>query len=142
LRLPGGMSQDAYDRLAAALAATGATIILDATGVIADLDLHIADHGIPGVYFDTSELPGGWHAHPVLILREDTFRTTLPLDVGGGIVYWTTAENHRYIGDRTALEDAGTPGIIQGIRSGLVIGSLRHAVSRTSRAGAPDCPPA
>ena len=88
---------------------------------------------LAGAVVTAERLPGGLQTHPVLLLREDLFGNRLPMDVGGGIVDWTTEHLQRYVSDRTVLEDAGTPGIIQGIRTALVMRLVQvgHARARS-----------
>jgi len=110
-----------------AIRARSLTCIIDATNLIGNTTLDLKTTGIHGCFIQTEHLPGGFQTHPVLILQESRFKNAIPLDIGGGIVNWTTVDQQRYVSDRTVLEDAGTPGIFQGIRSGLVIG--RRAAS-------------
>ncbi len=114
--------------LASALHDIGVRLIADLTAGLGKIEMQMARDHIAGGIVSTERLPGGWQTHPILLLEEPLFRNTIPLDVGGGIVYWTTKTSHRYVEDRTVLEDAGTPGIIQAIRTGLVIG--RHVNCR------------
>ncbi len=96
-------------------------IIVEATPVLDEFPLKTAENRINGIILYPDELPGGLFTHPVLLLQEGMFKNKLPLDVGGGIVNWTTAGDQRYVKDRTIMEDAGTPGIIQALRTAIII---------------------
>lgn len=100
------------------------SLILLANDLLGRITLDAQTLALDGLVMETTNLPGGWHGYPVLLLKQTLFVNRLPFDVGGGVVHWTTEQSQRYVEDRTALEDAGTPGIIQGIRTGLVIGAL------------------
>lgn len=43
-----------------------------------------------------------------------------PARAGGGIVFFVDELNHEYVANVEELEEAGTPGVIQDIRAGLV----------------------
>jgi len=126
VKIPESMNESQFDGLIEKLEYSKATIIFDVTEIVGKIDIRAVERGIDGLYIDTSKLPGGWQGHPVILLREDCFKNKLPLNVGGGVVHWTTDQSQRYVENRTALEDAGTPGILQGIRSGIIIGRLYH----------------
>jgi len=115
--------------LSARLHRKGLLVIADAIQWLGKLEVSLAGACIDGCLVRTEQLPGGWQSHPALLLREDLFGNGLPLDVGGGVVHWTTEHLQRYVSDRSALEDAGTPGIIQAIRAGLVIGRAVRGIS-------------
>ena len=101
---------------------TDITCIIDTTELLGTGALGLQSSGIHGCVIRTERLPGGLQTHPVILLQESRFENAIALDIGGGIVDWTTVDQQQYVSDRTVLEDAGTPGIFQGIRSGIVIG--------------------
>jgi selenocysteine lyase/cysteine desulfurase len=110
-------------------------VIAEITERMQQRPVHMVKEKLTGAVIVPERLPGGLQTHPVLLLREDLFGNRLPMDVGGGIVDWTTERLQRYVSDRTVLEDAGTPGIIQGIRTALIM-----RLTRVSRNAAPKEP--
>jgi len=45
---------------------------------------------------------------------------TAPYRIGGGPIMFTTEKQHEYVDNPEKLEEAGTPAILQDIRTGIV----------------------
>ena len=123
------------------LADMNVPVIAEITDFIPNRGMDLSKDKLAGAVVTAERLPGGLQTHPVLLLQESLFGNRLPMDVGGGIVDWTTEHLQRYVSDRTVLEDAGTPGIIQGIRTALVIGLVQanRAQAGSARSTPPVC---
>ena len=80
-----------------------------------------------GVFFSPHKYIGGPGASGILLIREDLYRRDLPPSVsGGGVVSFVNAQSQDYLADIEEREKAGTPGIVQTIRSALVIDLQHH----------------
>lgn len=100
-----------------------------------DIDMHPNEHQyLDALYFSPHKLMGGIGTSGVLVANKSLYKRKVPVNVGGGIVHWTNPfGGHRFIdGDCVknieALEEAGTPAIIQDIRIGLAI-RLKEAMN-------------
>lgn len=81
-----------------------------------------------GVFFSPHKYLGGPGASGLLLIRDDVYRADLPPSVaGGGTVTFVNASGQDYIEDIEEREKAGTPGIIQTIRSAIAI-DLQHTL--------------
>ena len=81
-----------------------------------------------GVFFSPHKYLGGPGASGILLIREAVYRRDLPPSVsGGGTVSFVNARSQDYIDDIEEREKAGTPGILQTIRSALAI-DLQHEI--------------
>jgi selenocysteine lyase/cysteine desulfurase len=70
---------------------------------------------------------GGPGTPGVLAVRRSLVHNRVPDVVGGGSVAYVNPEEHVYLSDVEAREEAGTPAIIESIRAGLVF-QLKEAV--------------
>jgi hypothetical protein len=70
---------------------------------------------------------GGVGTPGILIAKTRLFHPTTPHVPGGGSVFYVTREDHRYLKETELREEAGTPGIVESIRCGLVF-QLKQAV--------------
>lgn len=87
---------------------------------------HDSESYFDGVFFSPHKYVGGPGASGILLIRDDVYRHDLPPSVsGGGTVSFVNALSQDYIQDIEEREKAGTPGIIQTIRSALVL-DLQH----------------
>jgi selenocysteine lyase/cysteine desulfurase len=81
-----------------------------------------------GVFFSPHKFLGGPGAGGVLLIREDLYRRDLPPSLsGGGTVRFVNATTQDYLDDIEEREKAGTPGILQTIRTALVL-DLQHQI--------------
>ncbi len=70
---------------------------------------------------------GGPGTPGVLIVRKSMLHNRVPAVVGGGTVAYVNPDDHLYLADVEAREEAGTPAIVESIRAGLIFG-LKQAV--------------
>jgi selenocysteine lyase/cysteine desulfurase len=63
---------------------------------------------------------GGPGTSGVLIAKKQVMYDNKPYRPGGGSVFYNNGLDHTYIDNPEEMEEAGTPGIIQDIRTGLV----------------------
>ena len=91
-----------------------------------------APDGKPAAYKDAAFISphkfiGGPSTPGVLVARRELFTNSVPAVVGGGTVAFVTPVDHEYLTSIEHREEAGTPGIVEAIRAGLVF-QLKHAV--------------
>lgn len=67
------------------------------------------------------KFPGGPGASGVLVCDRRLLDLSRPTVTGGGTVSYVTASDHRYVTDPERREEAGTPGIVDNIRAGMVL---------------------
>jgi selenocysteine lyase/cysteine desulfurase len=71
------------------------------------------------------KFPGGPGASGLLVCDCRLLDLSRPTVTGGGTVSYVTASHHRYVADPERREEAGTPGIVDNIRAGLVLALKR-----------------
>lgn len=75
-----------------------------------------------GIFCSMHKFLGGPGAPGLLFLKKELYRRNTPTIAGGGTVLWTNPWGERkYYEEPELIEDAGTPGLLQVIRAGLVI---------------------
>jgi selenocysteine lyase/cysteine desulfurase len=79
------------------------------------------------VFLSPHKFIGGPGTPGVLAVQRRLLHNAVPESVGGGTVAYVNPTDHRYIDDVVRREEAGTPGIIESIRAGLVF-ALKDAV--------------
>jgi hypothetical protein len=79
------------------------------------------------VFFSPHKFVGGPQTPGVLVIRRQLVDNRVPTALGGGTVSFVSPTGHRYLDDPVAREEGGTPGIVESIRAGLVVG-LKQAV--------------
>ena len=79
------------------------------------------------VCFSPHKFVGGPQTPGVLVIRRQLVGDRAPTAPGGGTVSFVSPIGHRYLDDPVAREEGGTPGIVESIRAGLVVG-LKQAV--------------
>jgi hypothetical protein len=72
------------------------------------------------VFISPHKFPGGPGTPGLLVLRRDLYQRATPTRPGGGTVSFVSPQGHTYIDDCERREEAGTPGIVESIRAGLV----------------------
>jgi selenocysteine lyase/cysteine desulfurase len=72
------------------------------------------------VYFSPHKFIGGPQSSGILLAKKSILLSKKPARTGGGIVFFVDEINHEYVANVEELEEAGTPGVIQDIRAGLV----------------------
>ena len=79
------------------------------------------------VFISPHKLPGGPGTPGVLVAKRHLFANEVPAVPGGGTVEYVTERGQTYLADPVHREEAGTPGIVESIRAGLVF-ALREDV--------------
>ncbi len=83
--------------------------------------------GKDAVFLSPHKFVGGPGTTGVLAVRRELLRNSVPAVVGGGTVSFVSATEHHYVADPAHREEAGTPAIVESIRTGLVF-ALKDAV--------------
>ncbi|GAA3880452.1 aminotransferase class V-fold PLP-dependent enzyme [Streptomyces lacrimifluminis] len=127
-----GILTDA-DRIARLLHTHDALSFWDYAAAAPYVPIRIAESG-PGagdhkdaVFLSPHKFVGGPQTPGVLVVRRDLVRNPVPTAPGGGTVAFVDPLGHRYLDDRVAREEGGTPAIVESIRAGLVF-ALKQAV--------------
>lgn len=71
-------------------------------------------------FVSSHKLIGGPGAAGLLLARREWLKNSIPTCVGGGVVFFASAEEESYIQNSEDREEAGTPDILGCIRAGLV----------------------
>lgn len=79
------------------------------------------------VFLSPHKLVGGPGSSGVLIATKTLLYDKIPDRIGGGPVFFVNEKDHDFVANIEELEEAGTPGVIQDIRAGLVF-QLREQV--------------
>ncbi|WP_306016176.1 aminotransferase class V-fold PLP-dependent enzyme [Oceanicaulis sp. MMSF_3324] len=117
-------------RLARLLHAHDAILCLDcaASAPYLRMDMNPAEgpESAPdALYFSPHKFIGGPGACGILAFKSALYRTDLPPTLpGGGTVTYVTPDSHDFIGDITARERAGTPGVMQMMRAAFALKAL------------------
>lgn len=83
------------------------------------------------VFISTHKFIGGPGTPGLLIAKRELFTNEVPVVPGGGTVHFVTRNKQRYFEDIETREEAGTPGIIESIRAGLVF-KLKEDIGETT----------
>lgn len=75
------------------------------------------------LFFSGHKFVGGPDTPGVLVVKKRLMQpsTTVPVEPGGGTVFFVTDEHHRYLSNRMEREEGGTPNIVGDIRLGLLM---------------------
>lgn len=79
------------------------------------------------IFLSPHKFVGGPQTPGVLVVRRDLLTNAVPSEPGGGTVMFVDPVGHRYVDDRVAREEGGTPAIVESIRAGLVF-ALKESV--------------
>lgn len=74
---------------------------------------------IDAAFFSPHKFIGGVGASGILV-ADKALLPPVPTVTGGGTVSYVTHDHHAYVADPERLEEAGTPGIVENIRAGMV----------------------
>lgn len=74
---------------------------------------------IDAAFFSPHKFIGGVGASGILV-ADKALLPAVPTVTGGGTVSYVTHDHHAYVADPERLEEAGTPGIVENIRAGMV----------------------
>jgi selenocysteine lyase/cysteine desulfurase len=121
------------DAIAALLHRHGALSLWDYSAAAPYLPIRMAasrpgagDHK-DAVFFSPHKFVGGPQTPGVLVVRRELVGNRVPTVPGGGTIAFVDPVGQRYLDDPVAREEAGTPGIVESIRAGLVV-ALKQAV--------------
>ncbi|MGO2131346.1 MAG: aminotransferase class V-fold PLP-dependent enzyme [Halomonas sp.] len=104
-------------------AASGPYVPINMSASSTDIDDHL-----DAIFLSPHKFIGGPGTSGVLVIRRDMCTNMVPGLAGGGTVSYMTSNDHHYVADPQRREEAGTPGIVQDIRTGLVF-TLKDQVS-------------
>ena len=76
---------------------------------------------IDAAFLSPHKFPGGPGASGVLVADRRMLAAAVPTVPGGGSVSYVTATRQTYVSDPERREEAGTPGIVENIRAGMVL---------------------
>lgn len=79
------------------------------------------------IFLSPHKLVGGPGSSGILISRKKLLVDRIPDRIGGGPVFFVNEKDHEFVTNVEEMEEAGTPGIVQDIRAGLVY-QLREQV--------------
>lgn len=80
-----------------------------------------ADDAIDAVFLSPHKFPGGPGTSGVLAIRRALCTGSIPALPGGGTVSYVTEHDHVYVTEPERREEAGTPAIVENIRTGMVL---------------------
>ena len=88
-----------------------------------DVDLHPSDALArkDAVFISVHKFLGGPQAPGLLVANRALFRSTIPVEPGGGTVVYRSPWDWRYTEDIAHREEGGTPNVVGVIRAGLAI---------------------
>lgn len=89
-----------------------------AAGPYVGIDLNTLN--ADALFLSPHKFIGGPGTPGLLVVHQRIVDNVVPAMPGGGTVLYVTPEDHRYTDDIQRKEEAGTPGIVESIRAGLV----------------------
>lgn len=98
-----------------------------AAGPYLGIDMNCPNAAIDAVFLSPHKFIGGPGTPGILAVKAALLNNRVPASVGGGTVAYVSPTGHRYLDDLERREEAGTPGIVESIRAGLVFG-LQQAI--------------
>lgn len=93
-----------------------------AAGPYVGIDMNDPQAPIDAVFLSPHKFVGGPGTPGILAVKQALLRNTVPAVVGGGTVSFVNPQTHRFLDDPERREEGGTPGIVESIRAGLVVG--------------------
>lgn len=72
------------------------------------------------IFLSPHKLVGGPGSSGVLVASKTLLYDKIPDRIGGGPVFFVNEKDHDFVANIEELEEAGTPGVVQDIRAGLV----------------------
>jgi len=72
------------------------------------------------IFLSTHKFVGGPGSSGLLIAKKNLLFDKIPDRVGGGPVFFVNELDHEFVANVEELEEAGTPGVLQDIKAGLV----------------------
>ena len=114
-----------YQRLYEIVHGYGGIVCLDAAAASPYMNVNCEYYD--ALFLSPHKLLGGPGACGLLVIKKNLCQSDIPTFAGGGTVAYVSRTSHRYLDDKEALEDAGTPGILQFIRASLAY-QLRNAI--------------
>lgn len=114
-----------YKKLYLMIKSYGGKVVFDATAFIPhfDVDFNFCD----ALVFSPHKLLGGVGSSGILVIKNSLFQSEIPTFAGGGTLAYTDSKTQRFYIDYERIEEAGTPGITQFIRSYLAY-KFRHDI--------------
>lgn len=100
----------------------GAVVAFDfaASAPYVDVDVMAgSDAQVDAAMLSPHKFLGGPDSPGLLLFHRDLYRLRAPTTAGGGTVSYVGPEDHAFLGDVEAREDAGTPAIVQRIRAAM-----------------------
>ena len=114
-----------YKRLYLTIKAYGGIVVLDTTAALPYMNVE------PGFYdamvFSAHKFLGGVGGSGVLVIKKSLLASDEPTFAGGGTVRYVSRSEISYKIDKEKLEEAGTPGILQLVRTYLAV-KLRNDI--------------
>ncbi len=115
-----------YEKISRLLRRHGALVCFDAAA--SSPYINIPCELYDAMFLSPHKLLGGPGSCGLLLIRKELIDDeTAPTFAGGGTVEYVDRSNHRFINEKEAREDAGTPGILQLIRAALAY-QLRNEI--------------
>lgn len=114
-----------YKRLYTLVKDYGGTVCLDAAA--ASPYINIDCNYYDALFLSPHKLLGGVGSCGLLVIKKELCTQSTPTFAGGGTVGYVSRSSHQFLSDMEAIEDAGTPAIIQFIRASLAY-KLRNAI--------------
>ncbi len=120
------------NRITRLLRRHGALAFWDFAAAAPYIDIEMTPAGDPlaakdAIFLSPHKLVGGPGTPGVLVVRREVLHNRVPVVVGGGSVAYVSPAEHLYLDAPERREEAGTPGIVESIRAGLVF-QLKQAV--------------
>lgn len=115
------------------LKAHGALVIIDYATSAPYIDLNMnpsPEESIDAIVFSGHKFLGGPGSPGVLAMKKRLAGNQVPIEPGGGTVFFVTDSSHTYHYNPEEREEGGTPSIIASIRLGLVF-QLKEAIGES-----------
>ena len=114
-----------YKALYERIHAHGGILCLDAAAASPYMNIDCAFYD--ALFLSPHKLLGGPGSCGLLVIKKALCKGNKPTFAGGGTVAYVSRTSHEYLSDTEAIEDAGTPGILQFVRAAEAY-KLRNAI--------------